>query len=80
MILTTTIDLYNEAERLKDDGQHELAIEKLTELLAGDEKHALAHSALAVLYGKVDRHDKAIANAVRASEIEPNDPFSWTAL
>ncbi|MFT5328175.1 MAG: Flp pilus assembly protein TadD [Planctomycetaceae bacterium] len=80
MIVTTTIDLYDEAERLKDDGQYELAIEKLTELLAGDETHALAHSALAVLYGKVEQHAKAIAHAVRGSEIEPNDPFSWTAL
>jgi Flp pilus assembly protein TadD len=80
MNVTTTIDLYDEAERLKDDGQYELAIEKLTELLAGGETHALAHSALAVLYGKVEQHDKAIAHAVRASEIEPNDPFSWTAL
>ncbi len=78
--MTTTIDLYNEAERLKDDGQYELAIEKLTELLEGDETQALAHSALAVLYGKVDQHDKAIVHAVRASELEPSDPFSWTAL
>jgi tetratricopeptide (TPR) repeat protein len=78
--LTTTTDFYNEADRLKDDGQYELAIEKLTELLAGDELHALAHSALAVLYGKVNQHEKAIAHAVRTSELEPNDSFSWTAL
>jgi Flp pilus assembly protein TadD len=78
--LTASIDLYNEAERLKDDGNYELAIEKLTELLTGDETHALAHSAQAVLYGKVDQHATAIAHAVRASELEPNDSFSWTAV
>jgi tetratricopeptide (TPR) repeat protein len=78
--LTTMTELYDEAESLKDDGQYEAAIEKLTELLTADEAHALAHSALAVLYGKVDQHEKAVEHAIRSSELEPDDPFSWTAL
>jgi tetratricopeptide (TPR) repeat protein len=73
-------ELYDEAERLKYDGQHEAAIDKLLELLAADEAHALAHSALAVLYGKVGQHDKAVEHAIRTSDLEPDDPFSWTAL
>ena len=40
----------------------------------------LAHSALAVVYGKVNQHEKAIEHGVRASELEPDDSFSWTAL
>ena len=78
--MTTINQLYDEAEVLKDNGQLDAAIEKLNEVLDADESHALAHSALAVLYGKVDQHDKAVEHAVRTSELEPNDSFSWTAL
>ena len=74
--MVETSKLYDEADRLKDDGQFEAAIEKLHELLAIDEGYVLAHSALAVVYGKVDKHEKAIEHAVRASELEPNDSFS----
>jgi len=66
--------------KLKDSGQPEAAVEKLSELLAGDGTYALAYSALAVLYGKLNQHDKAVANAVRVSELVPEDSFSWTAL
>lgn len=78
--MTTTSKLYDEADRLKDDGQYETAIEKLNELLTIDDGYVLAHSALAVIYGKVNQHDKAIEHGVRVSELEPNDSFSWTAL
>ncbi|QDU52334.1 tetratricopeptide repeat protein [Gimesia panareensis] len=78
--MTTTSELYDEADRLKDDGQYETAIEKLNELLRIDDSYVLAHSALAVLYGRVNQHDKAIEHGVRVSELEPNDSFSWTAL
>ncbi len=73
-------ELYNEADRLKDHGQHEAALAKLLELLELDGKYVLAHSALAVLYGKVNQHEKAVQHAMRASELEPDDSFSWTAL
>jgi len=66
--------------KLKDSGQPEAAIEKLGELLAENDTYALAYSALAVLYGKLNQHDKAVANAVRVSELAPEDSFSWTAL
>ena len=78
--MTKKNELYNEADRLKDGFQFEAAIEKLKELLTIDDRYVLAHSALAVVYGKVNRHDKAIEHAVLASELEPDDSFSWTAL
>ncbi len=78
--MTSTNQLYDEADRLKDDGQYEAAIDKLHELLAIDAGYTLAHSALAVVYGKVNQHDKAIEHGVRVSELEPTDSFSWTAL
>lgn len=72
--------LYNEAEKLKDEGKAEEAIAKLEALLAQDEGFALAHSALAVLYGRVGRHPDAVKHAQRVCELEPKDPFSFTAL
>ena len=72
--------LYNEANTLKDDGNLEEAIAKLGELLEQDETYALAHSALAVVYGKVGKHEEAVAHAKRVCELEPNDAFSFTAL
>ncbi len=78
--LTSTTQLYDEADRLKDDGQCEAAIEKLQSLLAIDDGYVLANSAPAVVYGKVNQHDKGIEYGVRVSELEPNDSFSWTAL
>jgi tetratricopeptide (TPR) repeat protein len=73
-------ELYQEAEQLKDEGEHGRAIEKLNELLSHDESYALAHSALAVLYGKVGEHEQAVQHAERVCELEPRDPFSFTAL
>jgi tetratricopeptide (TPR) repeat protein len=73
-------ELYNEAEKLKDQGKLEEAIAKLHELLQQDDGFALAHSALAVLCGKVGRHQEAVAHARKVCELEPNDPFSFTAM
>jgi Flp pilus assembly protein TadD len=73
-------ELYDEAEKLKDAGKLDEAAAKLNELLAADASYTLAHSALAVILGRLKRHDEAIAHAIKACELEPNDPFSFTAL
>ena len=73
-------DLYAEGERLKDEGQYEKAIAKFNEVLAVNEQHALAHFALAVMYGKVGQHAEAVKHGQRGCELEPDDPFSYTAL
>jgi Tfp pilus assembly protein PilF len=78
--MPTNEELYDEATRLKDQGDNEAAIAKLGELLAQDESYALAHSALAVLYTRVKQHDLAIKHAQRVCELEPNEPFSYTAM
>lgn len=80
MSMTEIHELYAAAEKLKDDGKNEEAIEQLMELLKQDEKFALAHLALAVLYGRVTRHEDAIRHGQRACELDPNDPFSFTAM
>jgi tetratricopeptide (TPR) repeat protein len=78
--MATTIELYKEAEALKREGKLEEAIAKLEELLAIDSSHVLAHLALAVNYGKVNKHDMAVMHGERAVEIEPQDQFNFTAL
>lgn len=78
--MPTNEAMYDEADRLKDQGKLPEAIAKLEELLAQDSNYTLAHRALAVMYGRVSRHDDAIRHALIACQQEPNDPFSYTAL
>ncbi|MFO0789143.1 MAG: tetratricopeptide repeat protein [Pirellulales bacterium] len=74
------VALYDEADKLKDQGKLEEAVTKLNEAVAADSSYALAHSALAVILQKLGKHEEAIQHARRVAEIEPNDPFSFTAL
>ncbi len=78
--MSDVVALYNEAEKLKDAGEYEQAITKLTELLAQDESYTLAHMALAVIYGRVGKHEEAVKHGQRACELEPEDAFSFTAM
>src|SRR3954447_21173582 len=78
--MSDPIALYDQADKLKDEGKIEEAAAKLREALAADPSYALAHSALAVVLQKLGKHEEAIQHARRACELEPNDPFSFTAL
>ena len=78
--MSTPKELYNEAEKLKDDGKHDEAIEKLKEVLEQDESHVLSHLALAVVLGKVGEHEQAVKHGQRACELDPEDPFNFTAM
>ena len=73
-------ELYDAAEKLKDAGKHDQAVEKLEELLAVDDSYVLAHLALAVIYGRLERHEDGIRHGQKACEIAPDDPFHFTAL
>jgi Flp pilus assembly protein TadD len=78
--MPTKEELYDQADKLKDSGDLEGAVGRLNELLAEHPDYALAHSALAVVYTRLRRHDEAIRHAQRVCELEPNDPFSYTAM
>jgi tetratricopeptide (TPR) repeat protein len=78
--MSDLVKLYDEADKLKDEGKLEEAAAKFNEALAVDGNYALAHSALAVVLQKLGRHEEAIQHAKRVCELEPNDPFSFTAL
>lgn len=78
--MTTVDQIYDEASALKSAGKFEEAVAKLEEILKVEPNHVLTHSALAVVYQKLHNADKSVHHAVRVTEIEPNDPFSFTQL
>jgi len=78
--MPTSQELYDAADKLKDQGKLDEAAAKLKEIVAIDPKYALAHSALAVVLGRLQRHDEAIQHGLKVCELEPNDAFSFTAL
>jgi Flp pilus assembly protein TadD len=78
--MSDPVALYDQADKLKDEGNIEAAAATLREALTADPSYALAHSALAVVLQKLGKHEEAIDHARRACELEPNDPFSFTAL
>lgn len=78
--MADVVQLYDEADKLKDAGKFDEAVAKLEEILTLDADYVLAHSALAVVLQRQGKHEDAIKHAVRASELEPEDPFSFTAL
>ncbi|MCA9236409.1 MAG: tetratricopeptide repeat protein [Planctomycetales bacterium] len=78
--MADVVALYDEADQLKAAGKLEEAAAKLNEALAEDDSYALAHSALAVVLQRLGKHDEAIQHAQRVCELEPKDPFSFTAM
>lgn len=78
--MPTPTELYDQADKLKDQGKLEEAIALLHQALELDPNFALAHSALAVYYGRLGRHEEAIRHGLKVVELEPNDPFSYTAM
>ncbi|NBW96887.1 MAG: tetratricopeptide repeat protein [Planctomycetia bacterium] len=71
---------YEAAEALKNEGKLAEAVAALEALVVDDPDFALAHSALAAWCTRLERHDEAVRHARRVCELEPNDPFSYTAL
>ena len=72
--------LYSEAEKLKDDGNLEEAISKLQAIIEQDDSFILAHLTLAVLFGRVNKHEEAVQHGEKACELEPNEAFNFTAM
>ena len=79
----TTIDLdnaYREANKLKLAGNHTEAIVKLLEILKQDPNFIVAHLGLAVCYGRIGDHMSAVKHGETAVQLDPQDPFGYTAL
>lgn len=78
--MSDVVSLYAESERLKDEGKLEEAISKLNEVLAIDADHVLSHLALAVLLGRVGKHELACEHGEKACTLEPSEAFNFTAM
>jgi len=78
--MTDIKSLYNEGEKLRDEGKHAEAVEKFREILKADPNHILALMALGVACGKINEHAEAVECSEKACELEPNEPFNYTAL
>ena len=78
--MPTVHELYKQHEQLKREGNYDEAVARLEEGLKVDNSHVLSHLALAVLYGKLGKHDLAVDHAEAAVKLEPTDTFNWTAL
>ena len=73
-------DRYDQAIELQQAGKLEEAVGALEQLLTEEPDYALAHAALSVFYGKMDRQAEAVEHARRVCELEPDDPFSFMAM
>jgi tetratricopeptide (TPR) repeat protein len=71
---------YDDVEKLIDDEKFAEAAEALEKIVAQDDTFVLAHLALARVYTKTGQHAEAIAHGEKACELEPTDPFNFTAL
>jgi Flp pilus assembly protein TadD len=78
--MQTREDRYAAAESLKDAGKLTEAVTSLEAVVADHPDFSLAHSALAAWCTRLERHEDAVRHARRVVELEPNDPFSYTAL
>ncbi len=78
--MPTPLELYKEHEELKEQDKLEEAIGKLEEAIEADSAFAMAHLGLAVLLGRVGRHDQAVEHGKTACELEPDDSFNFTAM
>jgi Flp pilus assembly protein TadD len=78
--MATRDDRYADAERVKNAGDLAGAVAALEALVAEEPGFALAHSALAAWCTRLERHQDAVRHARRVVELEPGDPFSYTAL
>lgn len=70
---------YNEIEQLMDAGKDAEAADALNGILAEDETFVLAHLALSRVLTRLGEHVKAIEHSDRACQLEPNEPFNYTA-
>lgn len=72
--------LYDVAAKLKDQGDLPAAVEQLQKIVASHPDHVQSHMALGVYLQKLGQPDEAIKHAVKVTELNPADAFSFTQL
>lgn len=71
---------YNQAEKLKDEGKYDEAISLFQEILSSEPEHVLTHLTLGRIYTLTGKFDLAVEHGEKACELEPGEPFNFTAL
>jgi tetratricopeptide (TPR) repeat protein len=71
---------YSAVEKLIDAEQWEEAAEGLRKIITQDDTFVLGQLAIARVYTKLGQYAEACRHGERACELEPNDPFNFTAL
>ena len=72
--------MYDAANKLKEEGDLQGAADALMKILEIDPDHLHTNMALGVYLQKLGRPEEAIKYAVRVTEVQPEDPFSFTQL
>ena len=78
--MQTREERYESAESLKNAGNLPEAVAALELVVADHPDFALAYSALAAWCTRLERHDEAVRHARTVCQLEPTDPFSYTAM
>ena len=78
--MTNTIQKYNAAEKLKDEGKYDEAVELLQQIVSDEPEHVLSHLTLGRIYTLQGKFDLAVEHSQKACELEPNEPFNFTAM
>ena len=78
--MATADEIYDEAVALKEQKNLDGAIAKLNDVLAIDANHVLRTRRWPINLQKAGRPEEAIRHAIRVTELEPDDPFSFTQL
>ena len=71
---------YDEAIALKEKGDVIQAVELLEALCRDFPDYALPHAALSMIYCRLDKFEESLNHAELVCELEPEDPFSFTAM
>jgi Flp pilus assembly protein TadD len=78
--MPTVNEVYDEAVKLKDQGDLAGAVGKLRESLKIDPNHTDSHAALAVYLQRLGQLDAAIEHSKKVVELMPDDVFAYTQL
>ena len=78
--MSTITERYNTAEKLKDEGKYEEALEIFNGIIAEEPDHVLTHLTLGRIYTVTGKYEQAVEHGRKACELEPNEPFNFTAL
>ncbi len=78
--MSEIVQKYNEAEKLKDAGKNEEAVELLEQILQEDPSHVLTHLTLGRIFTLQGKYEQAIEHGLKACELEPQEAFNFTAM